>query len=680
MKKKIYFADLTHTGKGIHASTFPLGMSFVATYAKEHLADDFEIEIFKFPENLAKALVENPPDILSMSNYSWNFELGYKFSSLAKEKNPNTVVVFGGPNFPVLSSERKIFLQNRKVIDFYIQNEGEIGFVELVKAIQRNDFDINQLKNNRESILNCVYLVEDGLVEGEFKRILDPNVIPSPYLTGMLDKFFELPLVPMLETTRGCPFSCAFCADGIISKSRVARFNSERTTQELDYIAARVKNIDELIITDLNFGMYKEDLFTSKYIAKLQDEKKWPLVVQASLGKNNKKQVIECATILRGTLVMGAAIQSSDPDVLKNIKRNNISLDAYRGFLEYGNSLSKEASTFTEIILALPGDSRLSHFKSLKYGIESGAKTLRMYQAMLLIGTAMASDKMREEYQFLTRFRVIPGGVGMYEFNGKKHPIVEFEEIIVGSRNMSFEDYISCRVMNLFIETYFNNSLFLEVFSALEAMEVPAFDILLQIHGHPELYTEKMKNIVDKFISATKDDLYPSLQEAENFVLSEDVINRYISGDLGINELLVHRADLYLELDDIANVLLNSIKTYLTDKSIINSNVEKYFEELIQFVICKKKRIHQYEEEIAHPFSYNFQEIEQLEYRIDARMLEPQGKYSFKFFHTDEQKNHIQNCLNVYVNTPSGIGRMIQRANLKKMYRRFAANTQEALV
>jgi len=189
-----------------------------------------------------------------------------------------------------------------------------------------------------------------------------------------------------------------------------------------------------------------------------------------------------------------------------------------------------------------------------------------------------------------------------------------------------------------------------------------------------------MKNIVDKFISATKDDLYPSLQEAENFVLSEDVINRYISGDLGINEFLVHRADLYLELDDIANVLLNSIKTYLTDKSIINSNVEKYFEELIQFVICKKKRIHQYEEEIAHPFSYNFQEIEQLEYRIDARMLEPQGKYSFKFFHTDEQKNHIQNCLNVYVNTPSGIGRMIQRANLKKMYRRFAANTQEALV
>ena len=45
-------------------------------------------------------------------------------------------------------------------------------------------------------------------------RIKDLDEIPSPYLNGMLDKFFDGKLTPFIETNRGCPFTCSFCHTG----------------------------------------------------------------------------------------------------------------------------------------------------------------------------------------------------------------------------------------------------------------------------------------------------------------------------------------------------------------------------------------------------------------------------------------------------------------------------------
>ena len=47
-----YFSDLTHTYRGINVSTFPLGVSLVASYIHKNFGDELEVRVFKLPEIL----------------------------------------------------------------------------------------------------------------------------------------------------------------------------------------------------------------------------------------------------------------------------------------------------------------------------------------------------------------------------------------------------------------------------------------------------------------------------------------------------------------------------------------------------------------------------------------------------------------------------------------------------
>lgn len=674
--KKAYFADLTHTAQGISAATFPLGVSYVMSYAKAQLGSELDCRLFKFPSDLDSALRNEWPDILCFSNYSWNFELAYKFAALSKERDPNLVVVFGGPNFPEVPEEKLAFLKNRPCIDFYVELEGEIGLVDLLRELSDHGFDLSRCKSSRKAILNTSYLYQGELVSGVIGRIPDLEVIPSPYLTGALDAYFDMPLVPMLETTRGCPFSCTFCADGLAAKNKVHRYSQERTREELSYIATRVQDINELIITDLNFAMYREDLDTARAIADLQKKYSYPSMVSASAGKNKPHRTIEAASIMDGW-TLGASIQSTDPEVLKAIKRSNISSAAYQELVEYGNSLNN-SKTHSEIILGLPGDTREKHFRSLRFGVENDVNHLRMFQAMLLSGTEMASKNTREQYGLVTKYRTIPGCLGFYPLLGHEHAVAEIEEIIVGSDTLSSEDYADCRVMNLIVETFYNNAVFEEVFALLRSLGMSPFDCLIYLNDHQELYSDKIKGIIREFLEETTNDLYDTLEQAKEYVLTPEIMDRYIGGELGTNELLLHRAQLFSAFDETCQLLIVAVKGSLEESGLFSPQVERYLDELERFIVLRKAAPFTNTDGVYHgTFTYDFETISESNYLVNPNEMPISASpRRFKFFHDEDQKHLISNQVKVYSDTPAGLGRLIQRSNLKLVFRKFARITQ----
>ena len=675
MNRKVYSADLTHTGNGTMALTFPLGASYIVSYAKKVLGKDFDFKLFKYQDDLSRAILDNPPIVLALSNYCWNIELGYELIKWTKSLDPNTVIVVGGPNFPTESSEKKSFLSFRPLIDFYIESEGEIGFVNLLQKLKDYDFNVKSLKKNQENIANCTYLCENNLIEAKIERIKDVNIIPSPYLNGVMDEFFRIPIIPMVETTRGCPFSCTFCADGLSFKNKVYSYNTLRVKDELNYIFEHVKNngflMDELRFSDLNFGMYKQDVETAQYIAEIQNKYGWPKMVRASLGKNRPDRIMQVAKILNGTLEMGAAQQSSDEEILKNIKRSNISVKAYGELLKFMNETNKKAKTSTEFILGIPGDSKEKHFKSLKHGVDNHVNTIRMFQAILLKGTEMANPQTREKYKLVSKYRVLTGAVGKYEFDKKSIPITEIEEIIVGSKDMTFDDYISCRKMDLLIETFHNNALFEELFLSLEKLGIPEWDCLFYIFEHEELYSQKIKDIMSSYIHATKVGLYETYEQAKEHSVRPGRFEKHLSGEIGSLELVKHKAKLYYLLDDLIDVLLNVAKIFLKKQGKLKETNIDYFEQLGTFIKCAKSNIINVELEIFQNFNYDWTSIDKLNFDIDpSKLKRSDKKISYRFFHNNEQKRQIKNALKIHPDHPNGAP-MIYKQNLKVLYRNF---------
>jgi len=672
MKKiNIWLADLTHTAQGISAATFPLGISFVYSYSKKMLGKEFNFELFKFPSHLAEALNKKFPTVLCFSNYSWNFELANKFASVVKESNPNVVTIFGGPNFPTVTDEMLEFLKKRTNIDFYIELEGELGFVSLLKKLSEYDFNATKLKENGEKTLNTSYVYNNNLIHGPKQRIADVNVIPSPYLTGALDKFFDLPLVPMVETTRGCPFSCTFCSDGAVIKNKVSRYDPERIKEELYYIAKKVKNVDELIITDLNFGMYKQDVETAKVIADIQKNYKYPTIMAGSAGKNMPKRIIEVAKIVKGW-VLGSSVQSTDPEVLKSIKRSNISSNAYKEVIDFGNS-NNSMKTYSEVILGLPGDTKQKHFETIRFGVDSNVNRMSMYQAMLLAGTEMASNADRKKFGLITKFRTIPGCIGIYDILNKKHSVAEIEEIILGNKTLSTDDYLECRVMNLIVETFYNNAMFEEVYPMFRALKISPMDCLIYIKEHPELYTGKIKKIFASFVAETTEDLFSSWEKANEYVLNEDVINKYIGGELGTNELLFHRVLLFNEFDDICNLMFESAVGTLKQKNLLTNAIENYLLDLKRFIFMRKKDfLTETGKNTQATFKHDFEAIKNAEYYVNPNSLNVlKNPVELDFFHDQKQQELITNQVKLYSAHAIGLGKMLQRTNMKLMFRHF---------
>ena len=674
MKKAIWISDLTHTAQGIGANGFPLGASYIYAYAKKIFKNEFDFKLFKLPAHLEEDLRSTSPTIFSFSNYSWNLELGYKFAFLAKQRDPNVVTVFGGPNFPTDENEKLDFLKKKPAIDFYIELEGELGFVDLVKALSENNFNVKQLKKLGKKIINTCYIHEDKLIAGSIERIKDINIIPSPYLTGALDHSFQLPLIPMIETTRGCPFTCTFCADGLDIKSKINRYESQRTREELQLIAKNINKVDELIVTDLNFGMYKQDMETAKEIANIQKNYNYPISVDAPAGKNMPERIINIASIMKGWS-MGGVIQSSDPDVLKAIKRSNISISAYQDLIDFGNK-QKANRTYTEIILGLPSDTKEKHFESLRLGVEKNVNNLRMHQAMLLTGTEMASKRDREKYGLVTKFRTLPGNVGNYNILNKEHPVAEIEEIVVGSNTLSMNDYVECRIMNLIIKTFYNNNIFNEIHSMQRAMGISPFDCLVYIKDHDEMYTEKVKNIIDSFVTETTEDLFDTREKANEYVLSPNVINKYINGKLGTNELFFHSSLLFNEFKDISDLIFESVKRVIKQKGLLTPLIENYLTDLKRFTLMRKNiPLNNTESVLLGEFEYDFESIHKSEYFLNPNSISKlKTSIQLKFFHTNKQQEHITNQQKLYSNHALGLGRMLQQTNLNLVFRSFERN------
>lgn len=447
---RIYLGDLVHTWEKTSTWTFPLNIAYVASYAKSILGDAIEVRLFKRPELLIEALRTDPPDVLGLSFYVWNANLNRLVFDIAKQADPDILCVGGGPNFTSVNNtdEQAIqFFAQTEGCDAYVSNQGELGFVELLKAYLAGSASLHSLRGQR--VPGCTVRGErigEVLIGAALDPIKNLDEIPSPYLNGMLDEFFAEPFAPVLETNRSCPYRCTFCAWGI-SSNKLTYFSDERVFAEIDYIGQRCRKAVQLFISDANFGILDRDADFGRALTQSFEKYGFPGHLAVQWHKSRPDRVLAAAKEVKTIARIGASMQSLNPETLDAVKRKNLPLSALKDMLDELRSEGVDIPLVSELILGLPEETRESHLAANRTMIDAGAEMIN-YNLYLLPGTEMDSKESRARYFRETGWRLMDNAFGIYD--GVK--VFEGQETVQATSTMTRDELRGFRFFHFLLQ------------------------------------------------------------------------------------------------------------------------------------------------------------------------------------------------------------------------------------
>ena len=218
---------------------------------------------------------------------------------------------------------------------------------------------------------------------------------------------------------------------------------------EIEYIGKKVARlgITNLHIADTNYGMYPRDRDITSVLLESHTKYKWPMSIMSTTGKNQKERVIDITSMLGNMFSVNMSAQSMDMEVLKNIRRDNISLDDYRDINKHLKSIGR--STKAELIMLLPGETQETFIRGIGDVVDSGVSSLCIYTLMLLHGTEFKDPEYRKKFGYEGKFRIVPLNYGEYE--NKK--VFDYEEVAVKTDTLSFKEYLNLRGIRFFKQT-----------------------------------------------------------------------------------------------------------------------------------------------------------------------------------------------------------------------------------
>lgn len=569
MKKRVYLGDLRYNYSGVLANDcMPLGVAYMKAVMDHEDADrEIDSRIFVYAESLLEAIRRDPPDVLMLSNYVWNEALSHYCFRAAKAANPGCLTVMGGPNISLEPERQLAYIDKYPFVDVYALGEGDFLAHHIVRTFIDAGGTVKGL--GAAGLPSSVFRNPEGqaAIDETKPRHKEVEDIPSPFLTGIQDEFFDGKLAPMIETNRGCPFTCTFCVQGTKYYSKIHNFSVDRIKEEITYIAKRIKshspNMGTLRIADSNYGMYERDISISEHIGLMQKEYGWPTFIDATTGKNKPERIIKSVEKVSGALVLYQAVQSLDEEVLRKVKRESIKLEAYKAIEIHMRG--RGLRSVSDLILGLPGETLKGHLKGLHSLLDSNIHQMHNFQAMMLKGAELESLESREMFKFDTRFRVLPKNFGVYE--GEK--VFDVEEIIVATDTLPYEDYITCRKWHLVSSVFWNDGWFESVVKFVKHHGVANSEWWTAMLPALEQGSPAAREFLASFVDETNNELFPTREACIEYYARDENFAKLQQGQIGDNLMYRYRAIASFHIwDDICDAAMNATRKLLEERGI----------------------------------------------------------------------------------------------------------------
>lgn len=170
---------------------------------------------------LADKIAAYRPRAVAFCCYIWNIACVRQLLPMIARRLPTARILLGGPE---VSYAAETYLREEPLVDFILVGEGERPMALLLSALERGE--------NGGGIPGVVRRSADGTIEAEMPEA-PPAQPPSPYTP----RYFAAlnGRIAYLETSRGCPYSCAFCLSGRLGGVRW--YSLERAKREMILLA-----------------------------------------------------------------------------------------------------------------------------------------------------------------------------------------------------------------------------------------------------------------------------------------------------------------------------------------------------------------------------------------------------------------------------------------------------------
>lgn len=339
-----------------------------ALSAAEH--SDAEVRLFDmgalgYTECL-KELRDFAPDVAGYSVYVWSLDPLLDLANALSSSRPEVVTVFGGPSARRACLALPYYAGRAQCVDMICEGDGEVVIQALLERPQLDPASLSTVPG--------LHVLDEHL---EWKatpaqRLKALDSLPSPYQLGLMPE----DAVAYLETYRGCPLSCRFCAWG---KTRPAR-----EVFSMDYIARELASFRGLgapavFLLDaglnLNAKAFRNLSAAQDRDGFLSEALFWAEIYPTII----KPEHIEFLASV-GTAYLGVGLQSIDPWVLKAHDRP---FDMKR-FASSISALSQVAGMEIQIIMGLPEDTPEGFRRTLDFALSLPVNSVRVYHCLVL--------------------------------------------------------------------------------------------------------------------------------------------------------------------------------------------------------------------------------------------------------------------------------------------------------
>ena len=446
------FGDLCYQNRQtVYEQYVPLSIGMIAQYAKQEFGDDIKVSLYKNIDKFLDAATENPPDVVGLSVYYWNLALNQYLVKCIRERfGRNVVIVLGGPCIDSDKKEQHSFLSNVfPEADAVVLNEGEVSFNSIIREI---------IGNHETLFINPIdgvsFLNEKHLVSGRPVGLsMDLSTMGSPYLSGLMDEFMNSDFQPMVQTSRFCPYTCAFCVSGK-NRGKLRGFPIEQVKEELVYVSKRYADRSYLTmyLADENFGILKRDIEIAEALKKCKEDFNYPLSISFYNDKRFTETSRKILEILGDQTSSGVvlALQTDNPLTLQAINRRNVSDQEIDDAIIWAKGL--DLTTSTDLIFGLPHETRDGFVKTLDRAVRRGFDNVAIKNLILMDGIEMNRKDYRDKYNIKTRYRIV--GTHYTKHNGNF--IAEHEEVVISSDSLKYEEFLEVRYMSFMFYAVLN--------------------------------------------------------------------------------------------------------------------------------------------------------------------------------------------------------------------------------